>query len=131
MNLAILLSPSPPHAHLVLAGELDAFEAIALRHRLDEALDAGCTHFTVDATDVTFIDAGGLGALVRLRNAVRAVGGDVEMSAASWIVRWVADTVGLSAAFGLERCVRPRSARAGSLRSRRSTRPQSYRPRPA
>ncbi|WP_051551627.1 STAS domain-containing protein [Nocardioides sp. URHA0020] len=91
-----------PSAHLVVDGELDAFTAAELRSRLDEAIDRGCVHFTVDASAVTFVDAGALGMLVGLRNAVAPYGGTVSVAAASPRFRLVAEVAGLDAAFDLD-----------------------------
>lgn len=102
MDFLSTLSLSPPRAHLVLTGELDAFSGITLRNRLDEAVGAGSLLFTVDASAVSFVDAGGLGTLVRLRNVVRPLGGTVEVSAASEVFRWIADVAGLGTAFELD-----------------------------
>jgi anti-sigma B factor antagonist len=97
------MSLQPPRAHLVLSGELDLFAAIQLRPRLDEAVDRGCTEFTVDATAVAFVDAGGLGMLVRLSNRVRPHDGSVEVCAASSTFQQVARYARLGTAFGLDR----------------------------
>jgi anti-anti-sigma factor len=96
------LSLDAPTAHLVAKGELDAFAALQLRDRLDEAISRGCISFTVDTSAVTFVDAGGLSMLVRLNNAVAPFGGTVEVVAASRRFRQVAEIVGLGAALGLD-----------------------------
>jgi anti-anti-sigma factor len=96
------LSLYAPHAHLLAKGELDAFAALALSHHLDEAIDRGCISYTVDASAVTFVDAGGLGVFVRLSNAVTPLGGTVTITAASPRFRQVAELVGLGTALGLD-----------------------------
>jgi anti-sigma B factor antagonist len=96
------LSLDAPHAHLAAKGELDAFAAVQLRHRLDEAVDRGYLHFTIDASAVTFVDAGGLGALVRLTNNVAPLGGTVAVTAASPRFRQVVELVGLAHVLGVD-----------------------------
>jgi anti-anti-sigma factor len=102
MDFFSALSLDAPRAHLVARGELDAFAAAQLRQRLDDAVDRGCVAFTVDASAVTFVDAGGLGMLVWLRNCVAPFGGTVDVIAASRRFRQTAELVGLGAALGLD-----------------------------
>jgi anti-sigma B factor antagonist len=102
MDFFSALTLDAPRAHLVARGELDAFAAAQLRQRLDEAVDRGCVSFTVDASAVTFVDAGGLGMLVRLCNTVAPFGGAVEVVAASRRFRQTAELVGLGPALGLD-----------------------------
>ena len=102
MDFFSTLSLDAPNAHLVVRGELDAFAAAQLRQRLDEAVDRGCVSFTVDASEVVFVDAGGLGLLVRLRNTVTPYGGSVVAVATSPRFRQVMSLAGLDEAFGLD-----------------------------
>lgn len=103
MDFFSALSLYATHGHLVAKGELDAFAAFELRHRLDEAIERGCRHVTVDTSAVTFVDAGGLGLLVWLNNRVAGLGGSLAVVAASPRFRQIADLVGLGTAFGLDR----------------------------
>lgn len=109
------LSLHPPAAHLLAQGELDGFAAVHLRQRLDEAVAGGCLAFDVDASEVTFVDAGGLGSLVRLRNAVLPVGGRVTVVAASPRFREVARIAGLARAFGLDTLQDETPSRRGAV----------------
>lgn len=101
MDFFSALSLNSPDAHLVLKGELDAFTAVDLRHRLNGALDRGYLNFSVDATAVTFLDAGGMGAFVRLSNAVTPLGGTVAVNAASSWFWKIATLTGLGGGFGV------------------------------
>jgi anti-anti-sigma factor len=66
----MLLCTTPfQHTAVRLAGDLDVFARPALERTLAE-VDADIV--AVDLTDVTFIDAGALGCLVRLKNRLRA-----------------------------------------------------------
>jgi anti-sigma B factor antagonist len=91
-----------PQAHLVVKGELDTFAARSLRFRLEQAIDRGCITIIIDASAVTFVDAGGLGMLVGLRNSVAPYGGSVTVEAASDRFLWVAELAGLGSAFDLD-----------------------------
>jgi anti-anti-sigma factor len=102
MDFFSAISLCAPDAHLLAKGELDASAAAALYHRLDEAIDHGCISYTVDASAVTFVDAGGLGMFVRLSNAVTPYGGTVTVTAASPRFRQIAELVGLGAVLGLD-----------------------------
>lgn len=102
MDFFSALALQCPNAHLTAEGELDAFAAVDLGGRLDEAVDRGHIHFSVDTSAVTFVDAGGLGALVRLSNVVTPYGGTVEVVAASPRFRQIAELAGLGEAFGLD-----------------------------
>jgi anti-sigma B factor antagonist len=96
------LALQPPAAHLLLKGELDGFAARLLRPRIDEGIENGCVFFTVDASAVTFLDAGGIGTLVWLVNRVAPFGGTVTVVAASRPVRRVVALTGLEAVLGLD-----------------------------
>ena len=102
MDFFSALSLYAPGAHLIAKGELDAFAAAELAHRLDEAIDRGCLHFTIDTSAVTFVDAGGLGTLVRLGNTVAPFGGTVAVVATSPRFRQAAELVGLQEVLGLD-----------------------------
>lgn len=102
MDFFSTLSLDAPDAHLAAQGELDAFAAAQLRTRLDEAVDRGCVSFTVDTSGLSFVDAGGLGLLVRLRNDVVPYGGSVTVVATSPRFRQVATLAGLGEALGLD-----------------------------
>ena len=102
MDFFSSLSLRSPNAHCVAAGELDAFAADDLRHRMDNVVDRGCIHFTLDLSEVTFVDAGGLGTLVWLSNTVAPYGGTVAVVAASPRFQQVAALVGLGEAFGID-----------------------------
>ena len=101
MEFSAAVSFEGDHVHLCVVGELDVFTASGLRRQLQDALAQGGTRFKVDAADVTFVDAAGLGELVRLRNAVTPVGGTVTFVAASPAFRRACQVAGLTRAFRL------------------------------
>jgi anti-sigma B factor antagonist len=66
-----------PEAMLIVLGEVDHFSAPTLGRRLTEAIDAGATRITVDASGMTFLDAAGMRTLVTAAKALRGRGGDL------------------------------------------------------
>ncbi len=102
MDFFSALALHPPAVQLVVRGEFDAFAANGLRPRLDEAIGRGGVAFEVDASAVTFLDAGGIGSLVWLVNRVAPYDGTVTLVAASARFRRVAELTGLGATFGLD-----------------------------
>lgn len=71
-------SPEPAQVHrLGVRGELDAETAPGLVSALRSA--RGATHLRVDLSGVTFIDASGLSALIRVLNEARSAGVVVEV----------------------------------------------------
>jgi anti-sigma B factor antagonist len=89
------------HAHLTVAGELDALTALKVRWRLADALEHGCARFTVDVAGLTFIDAAGLGVFVHLHNSVGQLGGTLTFIDSSAAFRRACRLAGLTEAFGL------------------------------
>jgi anti-sigma B factor antagonist len=89
-------------AQLTVSGELDAFTALKIRRPIGEALDLGCRHFTVDLGDLTFIDAGGLSAFVRLRKTAQHVDGSLTFVDAGEMFRRTCEYAGLTRAFELD-----------------------------
>jgi anti-sigma B factor antagonist len=72
------ITVSPP---IGLRGELDVLTA---RPALDrQHIPRQAVTVTVDLTDVTFLDAAGLGAIVGLRNELIAAGGSLQITGAS------------------------------------------------
>ena len=102
MPFSSVIQLHPPHAHLTVSGELDILSSRSVRREVAGALADGSTDFTVDATDVTFVDAAGLGAFVHLRNAALARRGQVRFVGASTPFVSVCAMAGLHRAFGLE-----------------------------
>jgi anti-anti-sigma factor len=81
-------SPSVLH----LSGEIDISTADQLRHALEEALALG-SEVVVDMSEVTFIDAGGLGVLLRAAQSLNGNGPLTLQNGAR--VAWMLDLVGM------------------------------------
>jgi len=86
-------------ALLAVRGELDAIASLQLRWRANDAHAAGCHHISVDLTNLTFIDAAGIGALVRLRRTAQLDGGSVTLVGAGAPLRRACQLSGLPASF--------------------------------
>jgi anti-anti-sigma factor len=82
-------------AVVTIGGELDMHAAEHLGHALGE-LVASARSIEVDAAMVTFIDSAGLRALLAAREAARAQGADLCVSAASERVSWVVQVAGVA-----------------------------------
>lgn len=97
--MTIVEAPNAPR--LALAGDVDigiAGQLRALGSRLAERLAPGEV-LEIDVAAVTFIDSSGLGALIAVRNATRAAGGQVALVNASKPVARMLELAGLSRTF--------------------------------
>src|SRR3954453_1531279 len=95
MDFFASLSCRDDRALLAVSGELDAIASLQLRWRANDALAVGCHHISVDLTDLTFVDAAGLGALVRLRRTVEHYGGSLTLVGAGTSFRRACKLAGL------------------------------------
>jgi len=91
-----------PVAHLVVSGELDAFTAEQVSHHVARARTSGCVHVRMDLGGVSFIDAAGVGLLVRLRRTARSSDQTLEVVAASEFVRRLCTLLGLAEVVGVD-----------------------------
>ena len=118
----------PPVAMLCVTGELDAFTTLQVHRQADEAVASGCADLHLDLSGVTFIDAAGIGLLVRLRRSVGRHGGRLDVVAASPCVLRLLALLELTDTF----VVRPESprvgGRAGALLTLRRIKPRWRRP---
>ena len=99
MDFYASLSCQDDHALLTVGGELDAIASLQLRWRTNDALAVGCHHISLDLTNLTFIDAAGLGALVRLRRTVEHYGGSLTLVGAGASFRRACKLAGLPESF--------------------------------
>lgn len=68
-----------PEAMAIVIGEVDHFNAPELARRLTEAIDAGATRITLDASGLTFLDAAGMRTLASASQSLRERGGDLVL----------------------------------------------------
>lgn len=88
-------------AYLTVSGELDVFTSCQVFRQVGDAVAAGCTDFRLDLGGLTFIDAAGIGLLVRLRATATRIGGSMELVEVSSCVRRLCTILELRSAFGL------------------------------
>ena len=74
-NLRLDVHTHAPHAIVRLDGELDVASSNPLVQHLSQLLSQGHTRLVIDLTHLTFCDATGLGALVRISRQATAHGG--------------------------------------------------------
>jgi anti-sigma B factor antagonist len=79
MNFTLTMDVSPPDALVRPRGELDVFSAHQLSRDIHDAVDEGCRRVLLDLVGVTFVDAGALGVLARLRTQLPEVGGSLRV----------------------------------------------------
>ena len=63
---------------VTLSGELDAYDAPALRASFHEVVESSPTVIVLDLTDVSFLDSTVLGTIVGLLRRVREAGGELR-----------------------------------------------------
>jgi anti-sigma B factor antagonist len=80
-------APSGEPAVVVVTGEVDVETSKRLADAIQGTLDAGTTDIVVDLAAVRFIDASGIGALVRGSNDARRSGGRLALRTPSAAVR--------------------------------------------
>jgi anti-sigma B factor antagonist len=81
-------------ATVTVAGSLDEHSSASFRACVDEALDVRPALVVVDARGLTFVDASGLAASVRVRHAASEAGVAFRVSDASPALRPVAEEAG-------------------------------------
>ena len=100
---------------VALRGELDLVDAAAVAAALG-AVAAREPRIIVDLTGLEFIDASGVGALVRGRRRARNAGGDLLLAAPQRRVRLVLAIIWEAGGSGLPASVAEAAARAGASR---------------
>jgi anti-anti-sigma factor len=89
------------YAVVTLRGELDLAAVPAVESHLIAAVAAYGPSIIVDLAGLEFVDARGLGVLVRMLKWTRERGGDVSLAAPQRQVRWVLEITGLIAVFSV------------------------------
>lgn len=79
---------------VAVSGELDVMSVAALRQTLLGMVDGRSEPLIVDLSDVDFIDAAGVGALVSVANAAVACGGRMVVTRPSAAVRRIMAILG-------------------------------------
>lgn len=82
-------------AHVAVSGELNLVTGDVVLRKLSSLVDRGYVHLVVDASEVSFCDSSGLGALLRARARASAVAGGLTISVASPQLRRVLEIAGI------------------------------------
>jgi anti-anti-sigma factor len=102
--LTIDVTHQGPRAVVLLRGELDDDSAAHVRDIDVAALAAaGCTELVVDLGELAFLDSGGIGSLVGLRNRAAALHVTTTVESAPAHIKHTLTLAGLAALFGLSR----------------------------
>ncbi len=84
-----------PAALLKIVDEVDVASSPQLELELATLLKAGNVHVVIDMADVNFIDASGIGALIKAANQARVAGGDLVLSRPTTRVKRVIDNAAI------------------------------------
>lgn len=94
------LQPARPSiVELAPTGDLDMVSAASMK--LQEYLDGGETRFILDLAEVTYMDSGGLGEVVRAMKRARQAGGDVKVCALQGEILRIFEVTGLNKAIAV------------------------------
>ncbi len=83
---------------VTLSGELDAYDARALRETFHEVVEDGPAVIVLDLTGVSFLDSTVLGAIVGLLRRVREAGGELRTVLPETTARRIFEITGLDKA---------------------------------
>jgi len=118
-TLVISVDDRSPAAVVSVAGELDLTTAPELLQALTRLVDDGRRYLIVDLARLEFCDSSGLSVLVRVKNRLDEVGGEVALAAPTPIVERVLEVSGLAEVFGTYGSVdEAKAARSGSATGR-------------
>ena len=100
-NVALSVGDFDGYAGVALCGELDLFDTSDVTSHLVATVTAYGPSVIVDLAGLTFIDSGGLGALVRVLRWTRESGGDLSLAAPQPQARRVLEITGLIDVFSV------------------------------
>ncbi len=99
-SLTITVDDRLPVTVVAVAGELDLTTAPELLQALTRLVDEGCHRFVVDLARLEFCDSSGLSVLVRVRNRLDELSGEMTLAGPTAVVQRVLEVSGLAAVFG-------------------------------
>jgi anti-sigma B factor antagonist len=97
-QLRTTVRPGPPR-RVILAGELDVLTAARLEDLLTGIVETGSPRVEIDARDLRFCDAAGLGALVAVDEIAVRYGGGLTLTGAQPLLRRILRITGLHRRF--------------------------------
>ncbi len=80
---------------MTVSGELNLATGDVVLRKLSSLIDRGYVRLSVDASEVSFCDSSGLGALLRARARATAVAGSLSLTAVSPQLRRVLEIAGI------------------------------------
>lgn len=86
-------------AVLVLRGEVTAETAEVLQRAVHDGLESGARRVDLDLAAVSFLDSGGLSALLAVRTRLQAAQRSLRLASPSTIARRVFESTGLTSVF--------------------------------
>lgn len=92
-SLATVVEAAGPVLHVT--GDVDVATAPALLHALSGLTNRGFADLIVDLSDLTFIDAAGLGALVVALRGIQRAGGDLTLRSPPPLARYILELTGV------------------------------------
>jgi anti-anti-sigma factor len=95
-------SPGAGQVVVAVAGELDVASSPELERELLAVLNGGVSEVVVDASGLGFVDASGIGALVRAAEAARRSGGRLVLRRPSEAAQRVLDLLHLDGSLPVE-----------------------------
>jgi anti-anti-sigma factor len=104
-TLAIVVDDRPPTTVVSVGGELDLTTAPELLQALTALVDDRRHQLIVELSRLNFCDSSGLSVLVRVKNRLDELGGDVTLAGPTPIVERVLEVSGLAEVFGTYRTV--------------------------
>ncbi|MEU9020379.1 STAS domain-containing protein [Actinomadura sp. NPDC048394] len=93
---------SGPPRRVLVAGELDILTAARLEDLLTEIVETGSPRVEIDARDLTFCDATGLGTLVAVDEVAVRHGGGLTLTNAQPLLRRILRITGLHRRFPVD-----------------------------
>jgi anti-anti-sigma factor len=99
-KLTTLVEAAGPVVHVI--GEVDVATAPALLHELLALTDRGFSDLIVDLSQLTFIDAAGLGALVVAMRGIHQAGGDLTLRSPPPLAQLILERTGIAQLLRIE-----------------------------
>ena len=77
----LVVRSTPSTVTVVVVGDVDSSTSARLRDLLTDLIDDGARQVCLDVAGLSFIDSSGLGVIVGAMRKVRALGGELELTA--------------------------------------------------
>jgi len=80
--MELQLRPGTRTDQLIVApsGDLDLYASVSFANAVLSRIDTGCRRIVFDLSDLRYLDSSGVGALIRLLQKCRTVGGEIRVA---------------------------------------------------